>query len=115
MPCTPAGHKLAAMAPTDKQPATIDTLGVRVVEMKVSAANDNAREAKFRGLDTAEYKRGGATGWRRGAAVGLGVGRTAEGNDALGEVAGFAAIAAALPAILVLASLVLVLEGVAPR
>ena len=70
-----------------KQRATLDALGVRVVEMKVSAANDNARDAKVRGLDTAEHKRGGATGWRRSraAAVGSGVGRTAEGNAALGE------------------------------
>jgi hypothetical protein len=42
----------------------------------------------------------------------LASGRTAEGNAALGEVAGFAAIAAVVPVILVLASLVLVLEAV---
>ena len=103
-------HRLAAMALTEKQRATLDALGVRVVEMKVSAINDNARAAKVRGLDAAEYKRSGATGWRRAAAVGSGVGRTAENNAALGEVASFAA--ALVPVILVLASLVLVLEEV---
>ena len=108
-------HKLVAMVPTHKQQATLDALGVWVVEMKVSAANDNARDAKVRGLDTVEYKRGGVTRWRRAAAVGSGVGQTAEGNDAFGEVAGFAAIAAALPAVLMLASLVLVLEEITLR
>jgi len=100
------------MAVTYQQRANLDAMGVRTFEMKVSATNDNTRDAKVRGMNTGEHKRGGATGWRRAAAVGSGVGRTAEGNAALGEVAGFAAIAAVVPVLLVLASLVLVLEEV---
>jgi len=99
----------------EKQQTTLNALGARIVDMKISAINDNARDAKVREIDTAEYRRCSATGWRRAAAVDSGVGRTAEGNDALREVAGFAAIAAALPTILVLASLVLVLEGMTLR
>ena len=64
-----------------KQRATLDALGVRVVETKVSAANDNARDAKVRGLDTAEHKRGGVTNGAELLRLARAVGRTAEGND----------------------------------
>jgi hypothetical protein len=105
LPWHSACRKLRAMPLTDKQRATLEAMGVHIVEMKPSATNDNARDAQVGEMDTAEYKRGGATGWRRSRAVAVrsGVGRTAEGNAALGEnSAGWAVTTAVALAIIVL-------------